>query len=267
MALQDNNLCLLNSSNYNHSKLKNQSDFDLKLKGESFLENTKNNSITDSNELSKRNNNTKANLLNENTKEITEGNGLTIRSLKDEQLEEKNKNNLILPNDTRLMKILNNLKEKDLRKKFSLNIFEVFNFLKVSFFGSSKLNNKFKKNFKILKEGEEKISQYLNLFKIIEKFERIDYIAKLMFKDYQKSILDIIDISTLDISETILTKAIPKSNSQDPNLNKYFKDKELNRNNRKLCSQENIKAISLFLIHYNEDHDSKNKYILSSLLE
>jgi len=261
---KDKNISLLKISNYKEEKLRTNSIIEFKLKVDSFSENFKNNSITDSNDLSKRSNNSKTNLLNNH--HYTERNDeskFKKNSFKNEHLEDQNENNLILLHDTRLMKILENLKRKDQRNKFKLNLAEVLNFLKVNFLGINKLNNKFTRNFKILKEGEQKISQYLNLVKIIEKFERIDFMTKLMFKDYQKSILDIINIPILDISQTTFQKETPKTNANDPNLNKYIKKNVLNRN---LCSKENIEAISVFLKHYDIDLDPKNKNIFKSLV-
>ena len=131
--------------------------------------------------------------------------------------------------------------------------------------GIKNLNRKFSKNYKILYEGERKISQYLNLVKIIEKFENIDFITQILLEDYQKSILEIINVPTLDITGTNMEFSDLNKNTKKSENNLVLRKKK--NQERNLCSRENINNINDFLKYYDEVNDPKNKNIFKKLIE
>ncbi len=140
--------------------------------------------------------------------------------------------------------------KKQKKANLNLNFCEMINVLKIDFFKSKHINKNNKYNLLILFQGEKKIIHYLNLANIIKTLENVNFLTGMLFKDYQKNVLKIINKPLL---QNPINYDLSSDNGREIILSKSNKDE---------LEEKDIKnIIKIFLINYEKDKNLKNDLI------
>ncbi len=214
----DNELNYIDNSNLKKNKLDNN---DKSIINE-INENYQNNEINENYQINQINNNNLNNIDNINN---IESNDNTIKILKS-----KKKANLYL------------------------NFFEMINLIKIDKLRCKNINKKYKNNLLILFQGEKRILYYLNLSNIINSLEKVNFLTDILFKNYQKDVIKILNKPLLINPENL---DLPLNKGREIIFDEF--------QNEELSEKDSKEIIYNFFTNYEIDKNTNNDLIYKIL--
>ncbi len=130
----------------------------------------------------------------------------------------------------------------------------MINLIKIDKLRCKNINKKYKNNLLILFQGEKRILYYLNLSNIINSLEKVNFLTDILFKNYQKDVIKILNKPLLINPENL---DLPLNKGREIIFDEF--------QNEELSEKDSKEIIYNFFTNYEIDKNTNNDLIYKIL--